>query len=86
MLAKAGVSTEPKSRDEFISAAHTILRAGFLGVACGGTSWKDAIVFDGVAWAPNHKPQQTLATRNISAVAHKTCRSRFHKRVPRGQS
>ena len=49
VLAKAGVTTEPKTWDEFIAAAEKVQKAGFIGIAHGGQPWQDATIFDGVA-------------------------------------
>jgi glucose/mannose transport system substrate-binding protein len=49
VLAKAGVTSEPKSWDEFIAALDKVQKAGFIGLAHGGQPWQEATVFDGVA-------------------------------------
>ena len=49
VLAKAGVTSEPKTWDEFIAAAEKVQKAGFIGLAHGGQPWQDATLFDGVA-------------------------------------
>jgi glucose/mannose transport system substrate-binding protein len=49
VLAKAGVTSEPKSWDEFIAAAQKVQKAGFIAIAHGGQPWQDATIFDGVA-------------------------------------
>ncbi len=51
VLAKAGVTTEPKTWDEFIADAEKVQKAGFVAVAHGGQPWQEATVFDGVALA-----------------------------------
>ena len=51
VLAKAGVTAEPKTWDEFIAAAEKVQRAGLVAVAHGGQPWQDATVFDAVALA-----------------------------------
>ena len=51
VLAKAGVTTEPKSWDEFIASAEKVQKAGFIALAHGGQPWQDATVFDGVVLA-----------------------------------
>ncbi|MBI3528447.1 MAG: carbohydrate ABC transporter substrate-binding protein [Betaproteobacteria bacterium] len=48
VLAKAGVTSEPKSWDEFIAAAEKVQKAGFIAIAHGGQPWQDATIFDGV--------------------------------------
>jgi glucose/mannose transport system substrate-binding protein len=48
VLAKAGVTTEPKTWDEFIAAAQKVQKAGFIALAHGGQPWQEATVFDGV--------------------------------------
>lgn len=49
VLTKAGVTTEPRTWDEFIAAAEKVQKAGFVAIAHGGQPWQDATVFDGVA-------------------------------------
>lgn len=49
VLTKAGVTSEPKSWDEFIAAAQKVQKAGFIAIAHGGQPWQDATIFDGVA-------------------------------------
>ncbi len=48
VLAKAGVTTEPKNWDEFIAAAEKVQKAGFIAIAHGGQPWQEATVFDSV--------------------------------------
>jgi glucose/mannose transport system substrate-binding protein len=48
VLAKAGVTTEPKNWDEFIADLDKVQKAGFIGLAHGGQPWQEATVFDGV--------------------------------------
>ena len=48
VLAKAGVTTEPKTFDEFIAAAEKVQKAGFVAIAHGGQPWQEATVFDSV--------------------------------------
>ena len=49
VLSKAGVTTEPKTWDEFIAALDKVQKAGFVALAHGGQPWQEATVFDGVA-------------------------------------
>jgi glucose/mannose transport system substrate-binding protein len=49
VLAKAGVTSEPKTWDEFMAAAQKVQKAGFIALAHGGQPWQDATLFDGVA-------------------------------------
>ena len=49
VLDKAGVTSEPKSWDEFMAAAQKVQKAGFIAIAHGGQPWQDATIFDGVA-------------------------------------
>ena len=51
VLAKAGVTTEPKTFDEFIAAADKVQKAGFVALAHGGQPWQEATVFDSVVLA-----------------------------------
>ncbi|WP_284616914.1 ABC transporter substrate-binding protein [Aquabacterium humicola] len=51
VLAKAGVTAEPKTWDEFIAAAEKVQAAGFVAIAHGGQPWQEATVFDGVVLA-----------------------------------
>jgi glucose/mannose transport system substrate-binding protein len=48
VLAKAGITSEPKTWDEFIADAEKVQKAGFIGLAHGGQPWQDATLFDGV--------------------------------------
>ncbi|MEJ8856300.1 ABC transporter substrate-binding protein [Variovorax robiniae] len=48
VLAKAGVTGEPKDFDDFIAAAEKVQKAGFIAIAHGGQPWQDATVFDSV--------------------------------------
>jgi glucose/mannose transport system substrate-binding protein len=49
VLAKAGITSEPKTWDEFIADAQKVQKAGFIAIAHGGQPWQDATIFDGVA-------------------------------------
>ncbi len=51
VLTKSGVTTEPKTWDEFIAAAQKVQKAGFVGLAHGGQPWQEATMFDGVVLA-----------------------------------
>ena len=51
VLTKSGVTSEPKTWDEFIAAAEKAQKAGFVGLAHGGQPWQEATVFDGVVLA-----------------------------------
>ena len=51
VLAKAGVTSEPKTWDEFIADLDKVQKAGFIGLAHGGQPWQEATVFDGVVLA-----------------------------------
>ena len=51
VLAKAGVTAEPKSFDEFIAAAEKVQKAGFIAIAHGGQPWQEATIFDSVVLA-----------------------------------
>jgi glucose/mannose transport system substrate-binding protein len=51
VLAKAGVTGEPKTWDEFIAAAQKVQKAGFVALAHGGQPWQEATMFDGVVLA-----------------------------------
>ncbi|MBL0729618.1 ABC transporter substrate-binding protein [Piscinibacter sp. HJYY11] len=51
VLTKAGVTTEPRTWDEFIAAAEKVQKAGFVALAHGGQPWQEATVFDGVVLA-----------------------------------
>ncbi|MEJ8821616.1 ABC transporter substrate-binding protein [Variovorax humicola] len=51
VLAKAGVTSEPKDFDEFIASAEKVQKAGFIAIAHGGQPWQDATVFDSVVLA-----------------------------------
>ncbi len=51
VLAKSGVTGEPKSWDDFIAAAQKVQKAGYIAIAHGGQPWQEATVFDSVALA-----------------------------------
>jgi glucose/mannose transport system substrate-binding protein len=51
VLAKSGVTAEPKSWDEFIAAAEKVQKAGFIALAHGGQPWQEATMFDSVVLA-----------------------------------
>jgi glucose/mannose transport system substrate-binding protein len=51
VLAKAGVTAEPRTWDEFIAAAQKVQKAGFIAIAHGGQPWQEATVFDSVVLA-----------------------------------
>jgi glucose/mannose transport system substrate-binding protein len=51
VLAKAGVTAEPKNFDEFIAAAEKVQKAGFIAIAHGGQPWQEATIFDSVVLA-----------------------------------
>ncbi|WP_395703444.1 ABC transporter substrate-binding protein [Aquabacterium sp.] len=51
VLTKSGVTSEPKSWDEFIAAAEKVQKAGFIALAHGGQPWQEATIFDGVVLA-----------------------------------
>jgi glucose/mannose transport system substrate-binding protein len=48
VLAKAGITSEPKTWDEFIADAEKVQKAGFIAIAHGGQPWQEATIFDGV--------------------------------------
>jgi glucose/mannose transport system substrate-binding protein len=51
VLAKSGVTTEPKNWDEFVAAAEKVQKAGYIAIAHGGQPWQEATVFDSVVLA-----------------------------------
>ena len=51
VLAKAGVTEEPKDFDAFIAAAEKVQKAGFVAIAHGGQPWQEATIFDSVVLA-----------------------------------
>ncbi len=48
VLAKAGITSDPKTWDEFIADLDKVQKAGFIALAHGGQPWQDATIFDGV--------------------------------------
>lgn len=48
VLAKAGITSDPKTWDEFIADGEKLQKAGFIALAHGGQPWQDATLFDGV--------------------------------------
>ena len=51
VLAKSGVTGEPKTWDDFIAAAQKVQKAGYVAIAHGGQPWQEATVFDSVVLA-----------------------------------
>ncbi len=51
VLTKAGVTTEPKTWDEYVAALDKVQKAGFIGLAHGGQPWQEATIFEGVVLA-----------------------------------
>jgi len=51
VLAKAGVTAEPKNFEEFIADAEKVQKAGFIAIAHGGQPWQEATIFDSVVLA-----------------------------------
>jgi len=51
VLAKSGITQEPKTWDEFIADAEKVQKAGFVALAHGGQPWQEATIFDGVVLA-----------------------------------
>jgi len=51
VLEKSGVTTEPKTWDEFIADAQKVQHAGYIAIAHGGQPWQEATIFDGVVLA-----------------------------------
>lgn len=51
VLNKSGVTSEPKTWDEFIAAAEKVKKAGYIPLAHGGQAWQEATVFDSVVLA-----------------------------------
>ena len=48
VLAKAGITADPKTWDEFIADGEKLQKAGFIALAHGGQPWQEATMFDGV--------------------------------------
>jgi glucose/mannose transport system substrate-binding protein len=48
VLAKAGITAEPKDFDAFIADAEKVQKAGFIAIAHGGQPWQEATIFDSV--------------------------------------
>ncbi|WP_394789682.1 ABC transporter substrate-binding protein [Rhodoferax sp.] len=48
VLAKAGITADPKTWDEFIADGEKLQKAGFIALAHGGQPWQEATLFDGV--------------------------------------
>jgi glucose/mannose transport system substrate-binding protein len=49
VLKKAGVTSTPKTWDEFFAAAEKVKKAGLIPVAHGGQNWQDFTTFESVA-------------------------------------
>ncbi len=69
VLAKAGVTGEPKSFDEFIAAAEKVQKAGFIAIAHGGQPWQEATIFDGVVLATGGADYYRRAFIDLDASA-----------------
>jgi glucose/mannose transport system substrate-binding protein len=69
VLDKAGVSTEPKSWNEFIAAAEKVRQAGFIAIAHGGQPWQEATIFDGVVLATGGADYYRKAFVDLDAAA-----------------
>jgi len=48
VLAKAGITSDPKTWDEFMADGEKLQKAGFIALAHGGQPWQEATMFDGV--------------------------------------
>ncbi|MDE2452478.1 MAG: carbohydrate ABC transporter substrate-binding protein [Burkholderiales bacterium] len=48
VLAKSGVTSDPKTFDEFIADAEKVQKAGYIAIAHGGQPWQEATIFDSI--------------------------------------
>jgi glucose/mannose transport system substrate-binding protein len=69
VLAKAGVTAEPKNFDEFIAAAEKVQKAGFIAIAHGGQPWQEATIFDSVVLATGGIDYYRKAFIDLDAAA-----------------
>ncbi len=69
VLEKSGVTTEPKTWDEFIAAAEKVQKAGYVAIAHGGQPWQEATVFDSVVLATGGADYYRKAFIDLDAKA-----------------
>ncbi|WP_395703445.1 ABC transporter substrate-binding protein [Aquabacterium sp.] len=81
VLAKAGVTAEPKTWDEFIAAAESVQKAGFIALAHGGQPWQEATIFDGVVLATGGVDfyRKAFIELDPAALASPTMEKVFHR-------
>lgn len=79
VLAKAGVTGEPKTWEQFIAAAEKAKAAGYVGLAHGGQPWQTAMVFDGVVLATGGADfyRKAFIERQRSALSSPTMKKVF---------
>ena len=69
VLEKSGVTSEPKTWDEFIAAAEKVQKAGYVAIAHGGQPWQEATVFDSVVLATGGADYYRKAFIDLDAKA-----------------
>ncbi len=81
VLTKSGVTSEPKTWDEFITAAEKVQKAGFIALAHGGQPWQEATVFDGVVLATGGVDyyRKAFIERDPKALNSATTEKVFHR-------
>lgn len=81
VLAKAGVTSEPRTWDEFIAAADKAQKAGFVALAHGGQPWQTAMLFDGVVLATGGADfyRKAFIQRQDKALAGPTMKQVFQR-------
>jgi len=81
VLAKSGVTTEPKTWDEFIADAEKVQKAGFVALAHGGQPWQEATIFDGVVLATGGVDyyRKAFIELDLKALNSATTEKVFHR-------
>jgi len=81
VLAKAGVTAEPKDFDEFIADPEKVQKAGFIAIAHGGQPWQEATIFDSVVYATGGPElyRRALIDTDPKALASPEMRTAFER-------
>lgn len=69
VLAKAGVTAEPKNMDEFLAALAKIKASGAIALALGGQAWQEGILFHAMLHAGNADLYKKFYASKDGAVA-----------------
>ncbi|HJV96726.1 MAG TPA: ABC transporter substrate-binding protein, partial [Albitalea sp.] len=81
VLAKAGITSEPKTWDEFIADGEKLQKAGFIAIAHGGQPWQEATIFDGVVLATGGIDfyRKAFIDLDSKALSSPTMEQAFHR-------